>query len=187
MYNSVTVTVLAKIWYFLVLGYEHSIFKKIMNSIGRGFKYVGRGSKVVELFTSNGKKVKETYFYHIYCKFIDGIYHILKWLNVKLKKWRDFSFIDKSAVSNFRDEDSIQHSFAIFLLFFGITIFIFNAIRGKFLGNSFRISILIILIALLGIKYDGGYLKLIQNSNTYKFFRSIFTVDKAHEGGEKWW
>lgn len=184
MYNSVTVTVLAKIWSGIKRGYEYSIFKKIMNILGRGLKYVGKGSCFINFFTSNRKMVEESLFHAIYCKCMDGIHKILESLNKLIYKGRTGSLIDISTTSVFKDEDSIQSALSIFFLFFGLTVFILNAIRGKFFGNSFRISILIILLGLIGLKFDGGYMAIIRNSNTYKFVNSIFTID---EGGEKWW
>ena len=128
--------------------------------------------------------MEESFFYNIYCKTMYGIQKILEVLNKLINKLRSGSFIDISTTSNFEDEETIQYALSIFFLFFGLTVFILNAVRGKFFGNSFKLSILIILIGIVGYKYDGGYMKIIRNSNSYKLVNSIFTIDK---GGEKWW
>lgn len=184
MYNSVTISVLAKIWSVISRGYEYSILRVILNCLGRGLCYISRGSNIINLFTSNRRKMEESLFYNIYCKIMYGIQKILEVLNKLINKLRSGSFIDISTTSNFKDEESIQDALSIFLLFFGLTVFILNAVRGKFFGNSFKLSILIILIGIIGYKYDGGYIKIIRNSNSYKLVNSIFTIDK---GGEKWW
>lgn len=184
MYNSITVTVLAKIWSVITTGYRYSILKKIMNGLGRGLKYIGRGSCFIGIFTSSRKIVQESIFYVVYCKCMNIIQKILEVLKRLISKWNSGSFIDTSTSSNFKNEDTIQNALSVFLLFFGLTVFIFNAVRGKFLGNSFRISILVIIIALIGFKYEGGYMRIIRNSNCFKLVNSIFTID---EGGEKWW
>ena len=49
MYSSVTITVLAKIWSAIQLGYEHSLFKKIMSTIGKGFKYISKGLSLIHI------------------------------------------------------------------------------------------------------------------------------------------
>lgn len=184
MYSSITVTVLAKIWSAIQLGYEHSFFKKIMDAISKGFEYISKGSKFLRLFSSNRKMAGETLFYKIYCKFIDLIYKIIEAIRKLINKVKDGSILDSSATVLFRDEIEIQNTFAVFSLFFGLTVFIFNAVRGKFLGKSFYVSIFVILIGIFGLKREGGYKMLLEESKSFKFLKSIFTMDK---GGERWW
>lgn len=184
MYSSVTVTVLAKIWSAIQLGYEHSLFKKIMSTIGKGFKYISKGSNFLRLFSSNRKMAGETLFYKIYCKFIDLIYKLVEAIRKLINKGKGGSVLDSSATVLFRDKIEIQNTFAVFSLFFGLTVFIFNAVRGKFLGKSFYVSIFVLLIGIFGLKYEGGYKMLLEESNSFKFLKSLFTTDK---GGERWW
>lgn len=182
MYNSITITVLAKIWHVLELGYKYSFLRKIIGGIGEIFKNLGKGSRVLNLFISEKKIAEESLFYSIYCRFIDSMYIVIKKLREVIEKRRKNSLLDRTIVKLFENNFQVVNTFLVFLLSFSFTIIIINIVKGIFFDNILIISIIIALLSLIGLSLNLDYKEIINNSGIYKFLKEIFSID---EGGNK--
>lgn len=182
MHNSISITILVKVYGGLKRGYEFSLLKKILIVIGNGFRYVGRGSWFVNFFTSDTSLAEESFFYKLYCKFIDFIYRIIENLRRIVKQMKKTSIIDNIILKLFKDRRETQDTFNTFFLFFSSTIIFINIIKGKILVKANIISIFIILLSLTGIGIKNKHENVIEGSLIFMFIKSVFSID---EGGKK--
>lgn len=187
MYNSITVTVLARIWEALKISYSYSFLKYILINIGKGFKFIGKDAAIVKLFSSDRKLVDESLFYSIYLKFMNCLRKGFLGLNSLVSKHRKGSFIDKAVGRLFKDDVETQNTTCVFMFFFGMSILIINIfVREKFFGKSNIVSAIIILFSILGMNFKNNYKMILNGSCVFRFVRGIFLPD-PNEGGTKWW
>lgn len=184
MYNSVTVTILSRIWYCLEEGYKYSFLKVIIDGICNGFSFLAKGSVVVKFFTSNRKMMEESFIYKIYSRLIDFIEKILDAMRLLINKGEKGSIIDWSVSKLFKDQTEILNTACSFMLVFALSIIIANLTRGRFSGRSYVVSFAIIVLSLIGLNIKNNFNEVLENSAMFRFIKGIFSVD---EGGDQWW
>lgn len=184
MYNSMIVSVFAKIWILIILGYKESILKKAVDQIHRGMMFLFNGSVVIGFFTSSRSLIQESLVFHLISKTTDLISLVFKYINSYIKKNKQSSIIYLNAKKLFYNDVERLRSFFVFLFFFGIGIILNNIIRGFYSGKSYIIAAVLTIGSLMGLALKDNYKEILDGSWTYKFVESIFTID---EGGGNWW
>lgn len=184
MYNSIIISVLAKIWILIICGYKESILKKAVDQIQKIIKFLFNGSFVLGFFTSSRSLIRESFVFHLISKTVDFISLMFKYINRYINKIKQSSVIYLNCKRLFYNEIEILRSFFVFLFFFGIGIILNNIIRGYFSGRSYIIAAAFTISSLVGLALKENYKVVLNSSWTYRFVESIFTID---EGGGNWW
>lgn len=184
MYNSLLVSMFAKIWFGILHGYESSFIKKIVDLIKRIISYLVNGSILVNVFTNNQSLIEKSIFYKAFAKTMDLITLIFSNINKYINKIGQHSLIYKSISSLFSSEIELIRSFSMFIFFFGIGIIGNNITRGLFSGRSYIIAMILIIGALIGLFIKEDYKEILASSLFYRFVAGIFIID---EGGGNWW
>ncbi|HLR34477.1 MAG TPA: hypothetical protein VK071_04005 [Tissierellales bacterium] len=184
MYNSVTLNVLSKIWRSIEKDYERSFFKKIVDFISKGFKYISKGSIIMNLFVSDNNFVREGLIYKLYCKFIDLLQSFIKRINKFVLKYKSGSFFLNAFNNLFGRGENIINTLYISLLSFGITTLFINVLKGNLKTKLNIIFAAIVFLAIVGMRFSQNYKYILDNSFTVKFIKDIFNTE---DGGEKWW
>ncbi|MBU5438503.1 hypothetical protein KQI42_10810 [Tissierella sp. MSJ-40] len=184
MYNSVVVSIFVKLWRIMVLGYNHSIIKRVVDFISGGIKHLSKGSNVVSFFTSNKRITEESVFYKIYASIIKTVNNGFKKVNNYIKSIGDNSLIYRNVYKLFsKDVEAIRTS-CVFIFSFGIGLLINNLVRGFYAGKSYIVAFFLIIVSIIGLTLKENYKEVLSNSWLFKFIESIFTID---EGGTNWW
>lgn len=184
MYNSLLISIFAKMWHGILKGYEGSSLKKIVDSIKKATSYLMNGSIIANIFTGDESLIEKSIFYRIVVRVIDLLSLTFKSINKYINKIGKNSLIYRSIKSSFSTEIGALRSFFMFIFFFGIGIIGNNIGRGLFSGKSYVVALVLILGSLIGLGIKEDYKEILASSLFYRFIAGIFTID---EGGGNWW
>ena len=184
MYNSIIISVFAKIWILIIFGYKESILKKVVDQIQKVMIFLFNGSVVIGFLTSSRSLIQESFVFYLISRATDLINLLFKHINSYIKKNKQSSIIYLNAKKLFYNDIEILRSFFVFIFFFGIGIVINNIIRGFYSGKSYIVAAVLTVGSLIGLALKENYKRILDSSWTYKFVESIFTID---EGGGNWW
>lgn len=184
MYSSIVVKVLVKIWHILSVGYEYSIFHRIIKPIRNKLITFSKSSRVMKFFTSSRSLLEESLFYSIYTKFIDIINRFITSIRRYIQKNSSNSIIYTTVQNLFSTENDIINTFFVFFMAFGIGIIVNNIFRGYYSGRSYVISLVLIIVSSVGLIGRLDVKEVANGSITFRFIKSIFTID---EEVDRWW
>lgn len=183
MYNSVLVSLFAKLLDFISTGYETSFLKRIVDFIKNIFKSLGKNSIFLNI-VARKKYLEDTCFYRIYVNIINFVNRLFKGLNDYFRKIGSNSLFYNISVDMFGSHVEALRTGFVFTSFFGFGLIAKNIVQGYTSGRSYIIGLALIIISLVGLGIREDYKSSLESSFVYKLIYELFTVD---EGGDQWW
>lgn len=178
MNNSIFVSTIIKFWEFIVFEYRRSFIKKVLDSLGRGFSYLSKGSRFKSLFVSRDSMIAQGFLYSIYKKIMDFINKILNKIRDYIEDKGEYSLGYRNIRSLFRSKVELLRTLFIFLLSFALGLAFNNIVRGNYSGRSYIVIAFLVLVSIIGLSVKENYSKIIKNSLICRFIYSIFAIEE---------
>ena len=182
MYNSVVIGILARAWEMLRGIYEYSALKRIRDFIVIGFKRLSKGSRVVELLTSDRNLIEEGLIYELYCRGVDWVNGLIGAIEIGMEDILKGSLIYNSMHGLFGCQRDWQMNISLFSAILGVGIMAINLARGIGAYEYYILPIIFIMITIAGCK--TSYKDVLDGSFVFNFIRNIFVID---EEVDQWW
>lgn len=179
MYNSLIVTLIIKIWKFIVFEYNRSALSRILNFFKRSISYLSKGSRIKSIFTSRDSLIEKSIIYHLYSRLMKLLNELIEKIRMYIRKIGDYSLVYKNLQSLFCTKIEVLRTFFIFTLSFGLGLAVNNIIRGYYSGKSYLVSIVIVIGSIIGISLKENYKEILKSSLVYKFIYSIFSIEEG--------
>lgn len=183
MYNSLFVSLIVKIYRFIVCQYDKSLLKKIINFFGEKLSYLSNGSRFKNIFKSQDYLIEKSLIYSLYSKFMKSLNKTIDKLRALIKRISRSSLVYKSIKSLFKTKTEVLRTFFVFTLSFGLGLLINNIIRGHYSGRSYLVAIIAIVASIIGISLRENYKQILKESWFYRFIYSVFSIE---EGTNSW-
>lgn len=183
MYNSIFVSVVVKIWSFIISEYDKSFLKKIVDAFTKGISYLSYGSRVKSIFKSRDLLIEKSYTYDLYRKFMKFVNKTLDKIRAYIKESGKYSLVYNNIYNLFQTKVEVLRTFFVFTLSFGIALALNNIIRGYYSGRSYIVIAIIVIGSIIGLSLKGNYKGVLETSFIYKFVYSVFSIEEGIEDG----
>lgn len=186
MYNSYVVSILVRLWYFLVESYEHSILKKILIKVRSVVSLLFKDSIFKSLVTDKKYIIENSFLYLIYKKIVKFYNKLFNYLNKKYNDLGQTSFIKKYRTENIRNLENLLIGILYFNISFNMGIIVVKIYSKIPFGIRYMANGLIILISILLIKSDIKILDMLSESKIIRTLNDFLKLE-PDEGGIRWW
>lgn len=182
MFNSVTISLLYKIWAKIEYYYNYSLLKKIVDKINKIIDLLLSGSLFYKFLTNNDSYFENSILFSIYSYLIDKLNNFFKLSKEFIERYKKGSNIYDLIKCCIKDELSFSNTIYLTVMFFSISILIVDIINKNL--NNFMLFFAMFIFSLVFLINKVNIINAIYNSYFIKIINSIFTVD---EGDDKWW
>ncbi|HHV38975.1 MAG TPA: hypothetical protein GXX70_05730 [Tepidimicrobium sp.] len=182
MYNSVVVGILVRLWEILQDIYRYSLLKRIRDFLVISFKKLAKGSKIVELFTSNKSLIEESLIYRLYCRIVNWINGTLKTIEIRMEGILKGSVIYGLIHKLFHNQSDLQITLSLFFIILGGGIMVINIFNRVSTYIPYLFSLALVIAALAGL--STSYRNILKGSLVFNCIKNIFIID---EGVDQWW
>lgn len=183
MYNSLFVSLIVKIYRFIIYQYDKSLLKRAVDSFNKGLLYLSKGSRFKSIFVSETSLIEKGFIYSLYNKFMSTLNKAIDRLRGYIKKSGEDSLVYKNIESLFGTKTEVLRTFFVFMLSFGLALLINNIIRGHYSGRSYLVALVAIIVSIIGISLRENYKLIIRDSLAYRFISSIFSIEEGANYG----
>lgn len=179
MYNSLFVSLIVKIYKFLIFEYNRSFLKKIIDLVNRGVSYLTNGSRFKSILISKDSLIEKSLIYSLYRGFMRILNRLIEKIRMFINKNSKYSLFYRNIYSLFSSKTEVLRTFFVFTLSFALGLLLHNIVRGYYSGRSYLIAIIMVIGSLIGISLKENYREVFKNSLIYRFIYSIFTIEEG--------